>query len=362
MNEAGCAGRIERICADCRQIYSAYGYRRYKMNRFEEYDLYAANRDFLVSDSIITFTGKNGRLMALKPDVTLSIVRNAAAAPSGLEKLCYSEAVFRTDRASGEFREIMQLGVECLGDIGSYAVSEVISLAQRSLRVISRRSLLDISHTGFVGGLLDETGVGSAARDRLIACIAAKNSAGIASVCRENGVSDAMTARLSATVAVCGPFSEQIGRLERLSVNSATAEAAGELRELYRLLDAAGAAEGISLDLSLTGDMKYYNGMTFRGYVEGIPFTVLSGGRYDRLMSKLGKRGGAVGFAIYLDRLETLPEERSGCDVDVLLLYGRNTDGAEVARRVGDITASGRSVRADTSVPAGLRFGEIIKL
>lgn len=63
----------ERAIFVLRSLYSKYGYSYYKMSKFEEYDLYVRNKDFLVSDSVITFTDTNGRLMALKPDVTLSI-------------------------------------------------------------------------------------------------------------------------------------------------------------------------------------------------------------------------------------------------------------------------------------------------
>ena len=57
-----------------RRLYQSYGYVQYQMSKFEEYDLYAQNKDFLISDNVITFMD-DGRLMALKPDVTLSIVR-----------------------------------------------------------------------------------------------------------------------------------------------------------------------------------------------------------------------------------------------------------------------------------------------
>ena len=66
----------ERAVFALRSLYSRYGYSYYKMSKFEEYDLYVRNKDFLVSDSVITFTDTNGRLMALKPDVTLSIIRH----------------------------------------------------------------------------------------------------------------------------------------------------------------------------------------------------------------------------------------------------------------------------------------------
>ena len=59
-----------------RMLYRQYGYTYYKMSKFEEYDLYVRNKSFLGSDNILTFTGTDGKLMALKPDVTLSIIKN----------------------------------------------------------------------------------------------------------------------------------------------------------------------------------------------------------------------------------------------------------------------------------------------
>ena len=71
-----------------RGLYERYGYRRFKMSKFEEYDLYIRNKDFLVSDRMITFTDARGVLMALKPDITLSIIKNNSG---DSEKVYYNE-------------------------------------------------------------------------------------------------------------------------------------------------------------------------------------------------------------------------------------------------------------------------------
>ena len=62
----------EKVIFTLRKLYRENGYTQYRMSKFEEYDLYARNKDFLISDSVITFTDTNGKLMALKPDVTLN--------------------------------------------------------------------------------------------------------------------------------------------------------------------------------------------------------------------------------------------------------------------------------------------------
>ena len=81
----------ERAILTLRSIYKQYGYMPYKMSKFEEYDFYIKNKDFLLSDRIITFNDTNGKLLALKPDVTLSIIKNADDTPGTKHKVYYNE-------------------------------------------------------------------------------------------------------------------------------------------------------------------------------------------------------------------------------------------------------------------------------
>ena len=97
----------ERTVLALRALYADSGYEYYRMSKFEEYDFYAKNKDFLVSDNVLTFTDVGGRLMALKPDVTLSIIKGCEAEPKGVRKAYYSENVYRP-AADGAFKEILQ--------------------------------------------------------------------------------------------------------------------------------------------------------------------------------------------------------------------------------------------------------------
>ena len=123
----------ERFSLSLRTLYSQYGYTQYKMSKFEEYDLYAKNKDFLISDSVITFTDLNGKLMALKPDVTLSIVKNSLDDPECIQKHYYAENVYRSVKGAHGYKEIMQVGLECLGCVDDYCLGEVLMLAAKSL-------------------------------------------------------------------------------------------------------------------------------------------------------------------------------------------------------------------------------------
>ena len=113
--------RNERYVYALRELYFRYGFTPYRMSKFEEYDLYARNKDFLVSDNVITFTDTDGKLMALKPDVTLSIIKNSKDEPDVIRKVSYNENVYRVSKGSNSFREIMQAGVECFGAVDDAA-------------------------------------------------------------------------------------------------------------------------------------------------------------------------------------------------------------------------------------------------
>ena len=136
----------EKTMLSLRSLYKHTGYASFKTSQFEEYDLYVKNKEFLIGDSVMTFTDADGRLLALKPDVTLSIVKNFNGNEGTLEKYCYNERVFRFSKDKHGFSELMQSGVECLGDVDILTTAEVIALASESLARIGTPFLLELSH------------------------------------------------------------------------------------------------------------------------------------------------------------------------------------------------------------------------
>ena len=93
----------ERASFALRSLYAKYGYSQFKMSKFEEYDLYVRNKDFLISDGVITFTDTNGKLLALKPDVTLSIIKNCKDEDNSVQKMYYNENVYRVSGSTKSF-------------------------------------------------------------------------------------------------------------------------------------------------------------------------------------------------------------------------------------------------------------------
>ena len=350
----------ERIIFELRELYLGYGYRPYQFGKFEEYDLYMRNKKFLASEQVLTFSDTNGKLKALKPDVTLSIVKNAKD-DGRTQKLCYTETVYRVPRNAQGFREIMQTGLECIGRVDDYAAGEVLMLAARSLQTISERYVLDVSDVGVLSGVLAEEPIGDAECARLLSLVSEKNQHGIADACAQMGLSEQTAQRLNALVLACGPLGETLARVELLDLPDTSREALAGLRRMSAMLAAYGIAN-VNLDFSVVNDMDYYNGLVFRGFVEGVPAGVLSGGRYDNLLSRMGKHGEAIGFAVYLDQLERFHAAKPAYDADALVLYDDKTDPLAIVRTTEQLRARGLRCRVQREEEPCPACREIVRL
>ena len=294
----------ERASFALRALYEAAGCRKYHMGRFEEYGLYQENRSFLSSEQVITFTDLDGRLLALKPDVTLSIAKTAQPAPGETLKYYYHENVYRPSAESHTFKEIAQMGLEMLGAVGEAQVQQAVGLAARSLEQLGAAWVLELSHMGYLFGLLDALAVPESARPALLDLLREKNAHELRAAAKAAGLDDAGADTLCALLTLCGGCEETLARAEAFCKNDRMRAAAAELRALTRSLSAEGGS--VRLDLSLAGEMEYYNGLVFQGYLQGLPRPLLKGGRYDLLMQKFTPGADAIGFAVYLDELDRL--------------------------------------------------------
>ena len=321
----------ERASFALRALYEAAGCRKYHMGRFEEYGLYQDNRSFLSSEQVITFTDLDGRLLALKPDVTLSIAKTAQPAPG--ETLCYyyHENVYRPSAESHTFKEISQMGLEMLGAVGEAQVQQAVCLAARSLDALGAEWVLEVSHMGYLFGLFDALGVPDAARAKLLEKLREKNAHELRAAAGAAGFADAADT-LCSVLDLSGAYAETMEKAAALCKNDAMRAAVAELKALAVPLEKAGGV--IRLDMTLAGEMEYYNGLVFQGYLKALPRPLLKGGRYDLLMQKFTPGAGAIGFAVYLDELDRLsaplpPVQKNSTDrvmLNVALPKGRLGD------------------------------------
>lgn len=351
----------EKAVFELRSLYVKYGYQPYKMSKFEEYDLYARNKDFLVSDGIITFTDTTGKLMALKPDVTLSILKNSKDVPHCTQRVYYNENVYRISGETHLYKEIMQTGLECVGIIDFYNTLEVLQLAAESLAMLSSHYVLDISHMGLLNALLTRANAGETFNETITSCIDEKNPHEIKRICDNYHVSEELSEKLIHFTKIYGERHQVLSELQDFCDTEDMKTALDELQKISDVLDKTPYSDHIRFDFSLVNDMKYYNGIVFQGFIEKIPEVVLSGGQYDRLLKRMGRESGGIGFALYLDLLDYLHQDPREYDVDAVVLYDETADPVALEKAVGVLRKNGETVSVQREVPGHLSCRKLLR-
>ena len=255
------------------RLFEGFGYQKFKMSKFEEYDLYALNKDFLTSSQLITFTDLDGKLMALKPDITLSIVKSTTAP----RKVYYNEMVYRAK--DHHYREIPQAGVECIGPVDAYLEAEVIALAANALETIDKNYILRISDAGFLKALLEDQKIDEQYQVFILDAMDHKNADYLRALEQEGVLNRQLCSTLINLIDLYLPLSQGVKAVKKLVRTPACVQMMDHLQEIAGILKGFEVEDRIFLDFSLVNSMDYYNGIVFQGALSGIPFTVLSGGR-----------------------------------------------------------------------------------
>ena len=305
----------EKAMFALRDLYARHGFSMYRMSKFEEFELYASNMDFLESGQIITFTDTDGMLMALKPDVTLSIVKNNRHIGNRIIKLYYNENIYRVSPKTHFFREMTQVGLECLGAVDDECISEVLLLAAESMNILSDEAKLDVSNLDILTQLLESCGVTRETEEQITMCISSKNAHGLEKVCRDADLGPAKADLLKTLVNTYGAPDDVLPKLEKkflengifsFEEKASFRDSINSLRKIVSAFKEAGLENMLNVDFSVVSDLKYYNGIIFKGFAAGVPDGVLSGGQYDKLMKRMKRTSRAIGFGVYMDSLGRL--------------------------------------------------------
>ena len=214
----------------------------------------------------------------------------------------------------------------------------------------------------FIEGLLENAGIAAEDMREYLLLMGSKNVPALRALCESRGISEKSAEAICTVTSSYRPIAGALEVLGGIAEGEKMCGAYGELCRIYEIMKHYGLSERLYLDFSVINDMRYYDGVIFKGFVNGIPDSILSGGRYDRLAEKFGKPTEAIGFAVYLDKLERFGGEDSEYDVDVLLVYGKDTSPERVVDRVEALTAEGKSVRTSCTEDCRIRYRSIIKL
>jgi len=354
--------RQARAILELQNLYETNGFLAHRVARFEEHSFYSDNRSFISDNRIITFNNTHGQLLALKPDITLSVAKSAPLTEN-FTKLYYNEHVYRISPDSDDFDEVPQCGVEMYGDLDGYATYEIVALAAQSLHLLDENFSLVISHLAWLQSILHQAQIPEGSIGKFITCVKNKNSHQLAELCVEYGLSPHLAVLMNDLVSVQGSFGSVLPRLEAMQICNATTAAYTELVELWEVLSASPHGSKIFFDFSVVSHLDYYNGLVFRGYIQRSPYATLSGGRYDMLMKKLrGVSTGAVGFAVYLDKLNLYYSGKREHDFDAVILYDATAKTADIAAAKEQLIARGLTVRVERGTQPTVSAREVYRV
>ena len=284
----------EKLVFSLRSLWKKSGYSFIRVSSAEEYDFYVRNKEFLPGRGVITFTDADGTLMALKSDVTLSLVKKLKDDERGVQRLMYNEKIYRIPRFSSSFREIEQTGLECLGDLTEKEIAEAVLLGEKSLSLIGGRTFLAVSHMGIINHILE--GVGAEDRETLISLVEKRKTEDIL---RLSKTVESLEKPCSLFLGLLDPGKTNEETIAFLSSNGFPSGAVSELEAVVREVG------NVVFDFSSLGAFGYYNGIIFKGYAEGLSRPVLQGGEYSLLLRRMNRRmKRGVGFAVYMDEME----------------------------------------------------------
>ncbi|HEY8911571.1 MAG TPA: ATP phosphoribosyltransferase regulatory subunit [Desulfosporosinus sp.] len=299
-------------------------------------------QDVEQADSLYKFFDREGRILALRTELTTPIARLVSTRMRGANlplRLCYGADVYRN--APVRHREFRQVGVELVGSDHELADAEVIALAVEAIAGLGLKNYqFNLGHMGIFAGLMLEAGIDEALQAKLEEALARKDMVGVESCVRQSGLPERVQELLLRLPHFHGG-EEILDEVLNWSERPAIRKAVESLRRIYRYLKDFGVQENVSLDLGILRGFSYYTGAVFEGYVPGMGFPVVEGGRYDALYADFGASLPATGFAIHLGNLlEQFPLSIvEGADV---LVYG--SDDASIIRECQAMRAKGKRV------------------
>lgn len=288
-----------------RQKFIVSGYEEIETPTYEFYDVFQSGVGSYMQESMVKLFDAKGRILALRPDMTVPIARVAATKlDDNVQRLFYIQNSFSSAApAFGKAGEFTQAGIELIGQSSDCADAEVIALAIQSLKTAGLTAFtIDIGQVAFFKGLISDAGLKDGEVDELRHAVDSKDAMAIGAVAGKLGMSDELKQKILALPGLFGG-EEVFEKALALSDSPQCIDAVENLRSVYALLEQYGMADYISIDFGMLHDIAYYSGIIFRGITPGIGFPVVSGGRYDALLEKFGRSAPATGFALGIKRV-----------------------------------------------------------
>ncbi|HKV39709.1 MAG TPA: ATP phosphoribosyltransferase regulatory subunit [Blastocatellia bacterium] len=300
------------------EVFHGWSYSEIILPLFDYADLFVLGMGKEQGEMTYRFTGRDGKLLALRPEMTSLVARTVASrfreSPRPI-RLSYTGEVFRSDEPrAGRQYEFHQIGLEHIGSDRLEADTEVLVVAIEVLRRLRLEDFrITIGQVDFFHGIAEKLSLDADRRRELSELIDRKETEGL-----EKFLCDYADRRDRAAICRLVTLSgkgDTIKEARTLVTNKRSVAALDDLEGVYNTVQAIGIDEYVDIDLGDVGGLDYYTGLTFKIYAPGIGIALGRGGRYDKLLSQFGAPEPAVGFSLWLDWIVELLAPRMSREI-----------------------------------------------
>ncbi len=331
------------------RLFKSRGYCEMITPGLEFFDVFNLNSSYFPQENMYKLTDSKGRLLVMRPDSTMPIARVVATRLKDAVlplRLCYNQTVYRTEPTlKGRSDEIVQTGIELIGSQLKIADLEVISTAADSLREFGMEYSLEIGHIGIFKELVERLDVADNVKEKIRRLIETKNFPALNDILDSLG-EDSVTNALKKLPGLFGG-EEVFEKAEKIMPDESIRRLLNELREIYCDASEICGNGSITVDLGLVNKTDYYTGIIIKGYLQGHGEEVISGGRYDKLISEFGYDVPAVGFAVNVNGIAKAIEKNGilpAPPVTDAVVYAEPGFEAEAIKAAADLREQGLTV------------------
>lgn len=356
-----------------RRVARRYGFVEYEGPILEPTDLYRKKSGEEIVNQLFCFTDKGDRDVSMRPELTPTLARMAAARQRDFRKPLRWFSIgqfFRYERhQKGRGREFFQFNCDILGEDSVTADAELMALSidlMRELGFTSDDFRIRVSDRNAWVQFATENGV---TEENLNAFLQAIDK-------MERAPEDKTDTALQAVGISLAAVKEFIG---------SGAEASKDLQAVFENLSARGLEDFVEVDLGIVRGLAYYTGPVFEVFDIGKGMrAVAGGGRYDQLVELIGgvampACGFAMGDMVITDLIReseapaALLENaiNSDRDIDVFVVLADSEKSNACMQVAQSLRESGRRVQfslADAKVgkqfqaaeQAGAKFAVVV--
>ncbi len=298
------------------KIFSGMGYSEVVTPGIEFYDVFNLNSRHFPQEILYKLTDSKGRLIVLRPDSTMPIARIAATRLREADlplRLFYNQSVYLANRSmTGKSDEIVQMGIELIGSNSKKADLEVLSAAIEVLSFCdSEKFRLEIGNIGFFRELVSQLDIDLITAENIRTLIEVKNYPALNDLL--DGIGDNNATRALKQLPRLFGGEEVFEKASQLFCDEKIEAILSSLKSVYNDLSKLGYNGKITVDLGIVNRTDYYTGIVMKGYLQGYGEEVLSGGRYDNLISEFGYDVPATGFAVNIDAVVDFKKKKENC-------------------------------------------------